>query len=95
MSTRWDTLPRTTSDKTASASHADCDKVGGQVIGAVENELSRTADFVHSSYRVDLSRYHGGGAVEQLASRIDHRVAEIIVPLHVARLGHDRMRQNP
>jgi hypothetical protein len=70
-------------------------KVGGKVFGAVEDELSRTADFVHLPDRRHLCRDHGGGALQQLVPRIDHRLAEIIVPLHVARLGHDRMFQNP
>jgi hypothetical protein len=80
--------------KPASSAHADDDKVGGKVIGAVEDELSGTADFVNLPDARDLWRDHSFGTFQELAPGIHHRIAEVIVPLHIGCLGHDGMFQN-
>jgi hypothetical protein len=76
---------------TAAPTRADHDEVCGDGLCCVEDDLSGAADLIDPSHVADVCWDHGRRAVEELSPRIDHGVAEIIVPLQVSGLGDDRI----
>jgi len=90
VSTRWETLPSTTSVTGLRPTRAHHDEVCGDRFRSVEDDLRGAANLIDPSHVADVGRDHGFCTVQELFSRINHGVAEVIVSLQVSCLRDNR-----